>query len=204
MDVIVIIGILWQVALAIGVYSLLLYKQNALSEWASYSFVAISLAMDVVISVESIRKTAVTPLLGGYLTLIFPLALGVLFFTRFSKKLRSLSRWPSAVVIGVGAALALRTGISVNIMNQIIATVKPLTVYTPQSIFENILVFTTVLAVLIYFLFTREKVGPVTYVNKYARYMMMIAFGALFGNVVSTRLASLISMINLLLSFVFG
>jgi hypothetical protein len=196
-------GNVWLLALTLGIFSQVIYKNTFVSEWAMHSFISFALVMNVVESIRAIQNKGIQPALGGDMLLFIPLLLGILFFTRFSVKYSFLSRWPAAIIVASGAALNFRGTVESFIVKQIEATINVLDFTNPLLAFENLLIFVTVFSTVIYFLFTREKKGVFVYTNKFSRWMMMILFGALLGNTIMTRYAGLIKVVDSIVKIFF-
>ncbi|MGB4433523.1 MAG: hypothetical protein WBJ05_06045, partial [Bacillota bacterium] len=141
----------------------------------------------------NIRDQGIGPLIDdGDWSLLVPIALGMLLYTRFFKKISWLSRFPLAMLVGIGTGLAIRGTIGSQIVNQIKSTILPL-----NSINNAIIIFGT-LGVLIYFFFSREHTGPLKHVSTFGRCIMMVSFGAAFGSTVMGRMALLINRLHFL------
>lgn len=121
---------------------------------------------------------------------------GLLIFLRyFSKKLAFYSRFPVLIIVGTGFGVSLIATIKAQVVDQIVDTLKPL--YT----LDNIIIAVTVICVTFYFFFSVEHKGPLQYMTRWARYMMMVAFGASFGYGFMGRVTRVISSMETLLAF---
>ena len=137
----------------------------------------------------------------GRYSLIVPVILGVLLFTRWFPKLAWLSRISVAFMMGVAGAVSITGAISANFVKQIAATMIPL-----NSIDNIIMVFGTICTVS-YFLFIQGK-SPAgqawgkatTVLGDVGKWVMMVAFGAAFGATVMGRLTLVMGR----LQFLFG
>jgi hypothetical protein len=190
------IGIWIGVLCTIACYSFL-YKENLLYRLAEHLFVGVGAGYAIVMGFNSIKNTAWNPMVenGQYIELI-PIALGILLFSRFFKSYKWLSRIPMSLIVGTGVALSARGSINAEFVQQIRATIIPLT-----SI-NNILVVLGTIGVLSYFFFNKKysRIPGVSISAKFGRYVMMAAFGAAFGNGVMGRVSLLIAR----LQYVFG
>lgn len=103
----------------------------------------------------------------------FPImAIGILLYTMVSKKYRWYSRYPTAVMLGIGTGLTVRTIPRAQIINQIGLTLKPLTGNLVNDI-SIIVVLVGVIAGMFYFLFDLRLTN-----NIYGKYL--IKLGAVF------------------------
>jgi hypothetical protein len=180
------------VFLTLCVYSFV-YKESAFWRFAEQTFIGLALGYTFVLAVDQIRTVAWIPVTTGknYL-FIGALALGFLLYTRFSKKYAWLSRWPTAVLIGIGTGIAMRTVVEGQIVSQITATFLPLVTADPMKTFNNIAIVAMVLSSLYFFTYTGGKSKAAGYVRNLGRYTLMLTFGAAFGGTVLTRMTLLV------------
>jgi len=124
---------------------------------------------------------------------IFALFAGLLWYFQYSKRYHWLSRIVIGFTIGAGAGMTFK-GVFVVMMPQITSSFKPL------NSFSNVFFVVTILCVLSYFFFSfRFKFRPIKKVSELGRILLMISFGAFFGNTVMTRFAVFIDRIQFLL-----
>lgn len=184
------------------VYSLILWKDNIVFRIAEHALVALSLANLTVVSINTIGKKGFSPLINGEFLFIVPIVLGPFLYTRISKKYSWMSRVPMAMLLGIGLGLGIRRSAEVDIVGQLTATILPL-IGGNQFPFDNIVIILGTLASLSYFLFTFEIKGamkkPIDYLQRVGRYMLLISFGAVFGNTLMSRLIWIIDRIDLVL-----
>ncbi len=189
---------IWLAALGtLACYSFL-YKENVFYRFAEHMFVGLGAGYSIAMGWNSIKNNALTPLVeqGDYMQII-PLALGVLLFTRFLPGSNKwMARIPMSFLVGMGVALSARGAVIAEFVNQIRATMMPL-----NSI-DNILIVLGTIGVLSYFFFssTFNRIPGLKQTAMFGRYIMMIAFGAAFGNAVMGRTSLLIAR----LQFFFG
>lgn len=183
----------WIAAIAtIGIISFA-FKDNPLYRLVENVYVGISAGHAIVLGWMNIRDMGITPLITkGQWSLLIPLILGVLLYTRYFKKISWLSRFPLALLVGIGTGLAIRGTVGSQIVSQIKGTILPL-----NSI-NNILIVLGTLGVLTYFFFSAEHKGGLKYVSAFGRYVMMVSFGAAFGNTVMGRMALFIGRLQFL------
>jgi hypothetical protein len=190
-----------------AIYTLLtfsfIYKENLLYRFAEYTFVGATAGHFIVIAYQNILTKGWYPIVSkGQYVYILSMILGIAMFARYSKKARWISNYPIALLIGVGTALAMRGGVQAEFITQIATTVVPLYTATTTT-FNNVVIAATVIAVLVYFLFTVQTKGrfgtTMDYVGRFGRYMLMFGFGAQFGATIMTRMGFLISRFQFLL-----
>jgi len=113
-----------------------------------------------------------------------------------------ISRYPLAVITGIGTGVAVRGFVQANIVQQIIATSKPLWGSgAPLTYINNIIILVLTLSGLVFFVFTIpiEKSRGGRLIASIGRTGLMISFGALFGNTVLSRFSYLIGRMQFLL-----
>lgn len=140
-------------------------------------------------------------------TLLFliPILIGLLFYTAYSRRHSWLSKIAIGVTLGYSAGLSIK-GFFAEMMPQVVSSFKPLAVITQdgsidvvQSLNNGVFVV-TLLLVLYYFFFTfSHETKKADSGRKYARWMLMVCFGAFFGSTVMARMALLVERLNFLL-----
>jgi hypothetical protein len=171
-----------------------LWKENKVFRTFQHIYVGIAAGYGIVMQWKAIKNMAYTPLVTkGVYTWIVPIVLGLMLFTRFFKQVNWLARWTVAFLIGIGSALAIKI-LETEFVRQAQAT------FLPLNSFNNWLLVLGTLAALTYFYFTVKPNPALTGAAKLGRYVLMLAFGAGFGNAVMGRVSLLISRMQ----FLFG
>ncbi len=156
-------------------------------------YVGVSAGHALVLGWMNIRDQGIEPLTTkGNWQVLIPMVLGVMLYTRYSKKIAWLSRFPLAILVGIGTGLAIRGTVGSQIVSQIKSTILPL------NGINNVLIVLGTLGVLAYFFFSVEHRGPLKHVSSFGRYMMMVSFGAAFGSTVMGRMALFIGRLHFL------
>jgi len=170
-----------------------LWKSNYVYRLAEHVLLAIATGHAVVLGYENVRNMGWTPLVTkGQYSLIIPLILGLLLYTRYVKSVSWWSRIPTAVIIGCGTAMALRGSLQAELLQQIAATAFPM-----NSI-ESWLVLLGVAFTVVYFIYTYKAAGTTGGISRIGRIMMMIGFGAAFGSATG-RLALVVGRFQFLM-----
>lgn len=175
----------------------LVWKENPFYRAAEHLYVGVSAGHAVVMAYNNIRDTAVKPLVAGNYLWIIPILLGIMLYARYVKTIAWYSRFPVAVLVGIGMGVATRGAIHGDFIQQIAATIQI------ASINDVLLLLMTIVS-LGYFFFSREAKGVVSVIPQTGRYVLMIAFGAAFGTTVMGRMALLIGRIQFVLGDWFG
>jgi hypothetical protein len=129
--------------------------------------------------------------------------LGLLWYAQFSRKYLWLSRIVIGMTLGAGAGMVFKAQFLLN-MPQITDSFRPLVAradgsplavagsspFSLSMTLNNIIFVTTILCVMVYFLFSIEhKAKPIKGAATMGRWLLMVSFGAFFGNTVFTRMA---------------
>ena len=102
-----------------------LWKESPFSKIAEAIYAGAAAGYMLALSYKNVKDMAIHPLTQGKSTLIVPIVLGLLLYCSLSKKYSHLSRYGTAIPIGIGTGLALRALLSAQILSQIQATVLP-------------------------------------------------------------------------------
>lgn len=182
------LAILLPVFLTLCAYSYV-YKESAFWRFAEQTFIGLAMGYSFVLAIQQIQSVAWIPIsTGKNYMFVVPLILGLMLYARFSKKYAWVSRWPMAVLIGLGTGIAMRTVIEAQIIQQISATFLPLIAANAMTTFNNIVIVVMVLSTLYFFTFTGGTGKVPDAVRKLGRYTLMLTFGAAFGATVLTRM----------------
>ncbi|MCP4632530.1 MAG: hypothetical protein GY855_06350 [candidate division Zixibacteria bacterium] len=188
------IGITVGALLTLAIYSFL-YKDNPFYKTAEHVLLGVSVGYFIVTTITTtlIPKLFIPVFIDGQFIYIIPGMLGVFMLFRFFKKLAPISRIPLALIIGVGAGVAIPAYMQAQLIAQIKATMLPI------NIISNIIIIAAVLSVLMYFYFSREHKGLTGFGSKMGIYFLMIFFGSTFGYTVMARISLLIGRMQYLL-----
>jgi hypothetical protein len=182
---------------AIGTLAVLSFawRENPAYRFFEHIYIGAAAAHGLVVGVQNLRTSAWNPLVAdGKFILIVPIALGILMYTRFIPGKAWISRYPIALVVGLATGMIIRGTITSQFITQLQATLVPFTSL------GNIVVVLGTTAVLLFFYFSRERTGALKQYTTFGRWVMMVAFGATFGNAVMGEMTLLIGR----LQFLFG
>jgi len=169
--------------------------ENPFYRLVEHIYVGVASAHSLIMGWENLQNNAFTPLFeDGEVLKLIPIVLGVLLYARFIKGQLWLSRIPMSALVGIGVGLTVRSTITAEFLNQIRATLIPL------NSLDNIIIVFGLASVLMFFYFTRKDTNPLfNYSGTVGRYIMMIAFGALFGNAAMGRMSLMIGRLQFLI-----
>jgi len=165
------------------------FRDNIVFKVAQYTFIGVAAGHYIVMGVRNIINYGWVHLAGGAYIYVVVFILGIMLYARFSKEYYWLYRYPIAFMVGNGIGISIRAAIHSDFIKNIAATASPLVATAPMDTINNIIIFVGCIAALSHFIFTYEGIhkGTLGYVPKLGRWMMLMAFGASFGNTVMTR-----------------
>ena len=193
---------IWVAAfLTLAIYSFL-YKDNPFYKFAEHLLVGISVGFLIVIAyMDTVVPKILDPLfVHKRMLVIIPVILGLLMFTRFSKKHAWLSRPALALYIGFGAGVSIPANMQSYILAQMKATISPFVQAASfGDVLNAVIILVGLITTLIYFFFSKKHEGFFGGMAKVGIYFLMIFFGATFGFTVMARVSLLIGRTAFLL-----
>ena len=174
------------------------YRENPFYKAVSSMSVGLMLAFWLKGGIDTLIKDVIKPAtLQFQPARIVVLILGLLMFLRFYPEQAYISKWPLAILAGVGTAIASKGAVSTMILSQLGAS--PFTGADMLTNLNNLLIWVGVIAVTVYFLFSFER-GPVLgAISRVGQVYMMLAFGVVFG--MSVYGASVMTQMTFLLDY---
>ena len=181
---------IWLAALfTIWIYSVA-FRDNDFFKFAEYTFVGAAAGHSLVYGVDNIRRYGIDNLLGGAYLYIVVFLLGIILYARYHPQYFWLSRYPLAVMVGIGIGLSMRSVVTAEFITQIRSTASlSLIEGDPFTLFSNWIFIILVLTTLYFFIFTIPEAheGGLGIIPTIARYGMMAAFSYSFANTVLSR-----------------
>ena len=165
------------------------FRDNIVFKFAQYTFIGVAAGHAIVMGVKNIINYGWVHLAGGAYIYVVVFILGIMLYARFSKEYYWLYRYPIAFMVGNGIGISIRAAIHSDFIKNIAATASPLVATAPMDTINNIIIFVGCITALSHFIFTYEGMhkGTLGFVPKVGRWMMLMAFGASFGNTVMPR-----------------
>ncbi len=208
-------------AATLGIFSFL-WKENPVYRFFEHLFMGLGLGWGIVwVWTNVLEPKWFSPLTGvglpegeawawTNLFWILALAAGAMWYFIFTEKHKWIARIIIGFFIGTGAGLGIQ-GFFRMYLPQITASFKSLWIRKTneageklldlKTMFNNLVFFVTFYCSMIYFLFTFKRDRPVfKHAATAGRWLMMIAFGAMFGSTVMARLSLLIERVQFLLN----
>jgi len=189
-------GILISGGLTLMAYSFL-YRENRAYRIAEHIYLGAGVGYGTILSAKYVYDNAWTPLVKGNTVWAIPLFASILLYFYFSKKHFWIYRIPTAAIIGVGTGIVVAADFRTRFTEQIRATLVPLFVSNdPYRSFNNIVIVLGVVGSLLFFYFSREHRGLVKGIVTFGKYIIMITFGAAFGQTFMARISLIIGRIQ--------
>jgi len=166
------------------------FRDNAVFKFSEYTFIGVAAAHQIVMGVKNIRDYGWTNLMEGQFIYIFVFILGILLYARFHREYYWLYRFPIAFLVGNGVGISIRAAIHSDFIMQVAETARtPLIAGDAMGTINALITFVGAVASIFHFIFTQEKMheGAIGYIPKVGRWMMLLAFGASFGNTIMSR-----------------
>jgi len=190
------LGILISGGLTLMAYSFL-YKENRAYRIAEHIYLGAGTGYGAILSAKYVYDNAWTPLVKGNTLWAIPLLASLLLYFYFSKKHFWIYRIPTAAIIGIGTGIVVAADFRTRLTEQISATLLPLFIANdPYKSLNNIIIVFGVIGSLIFFYFSREHRGPVKGMVNFGKYILMITFGAAFGQTFMARISLIIGRIQ--------
>ena len=177
--------------LMLMIYSYPLYKETPIYRFAEHSYIAIMLAVSLVVNTNNVMRIAVTPMLGGQIIYIVPIILGFMIYAMLSREYRWVSRYPIAILVGSGFGLGMRGVIRPDILDATVATITPPATGGMMEWINFVYLAVGMISSIMYFLLTYEHSGALQAPTRIGRLFIMVGLGAYFGNTVLFRLTML-------------
>jgi hypothetical protein len=176
--------------LTICIYTFL-YKDNPFYKFAEHLVVGVSAGyFAVILYFNGFVPKLIEPLKQGQYWYIFPGILGIMIWTRFSRKWSWISRFSLAFYIGSGSGIAIPLYLQNFVIRQLSATMLPVG-FSSWPLITNILIIIGVFCGLTYFYFSHEHKGAFGASAKIGIWTLMVGFGAGFGLTVMGRVSLL-------------
>jgi len=179
-----------------------LYKDNPFYKIAEHIVVGVSAGyFAVILYWNGLVPKLWDPIIKqGKLYYLIPGILGVMMWTRFSKKYSWISRLSIAFYMGIATGVAVPLYVQNYVIRQLSSTMLPVHFQNTTGFF-NLLIILGVLCTLIYFFFSKEHKGAMGLAAKVGIWTLMVGFGAGFGVTVMGRVSLLIDRVIFLRNY---
>jgi len=122
----------------------------------------------------SIEGICLKPLMSGTVVRIVPLIFGLLIFTRLSRQYAWISRYPTALLAGVGMGVMFGATFDAQVLTQIAMTASS---FVEKDAFSAVVILVGVFVTLTYFIYTQEHTGALGISARLGRIFAMFSFG---------------------------
>jgi hypothetical protein len=193
--------IIWLGAIStFAIYSIL-YKENPYYRLFEHIFIGLAAGQGIYISWTEILRTKWWDKLGaGQWWWIFALVIGLMWYFIYSQRNAWISRLIMGVYMGFGAGMIFQYFASLYIP-WISQSFKPVYGVHWYVLLNNAIFIAVLLTVMAYFFFSIDHKAPA--MRKTAstgRWLLMFAFGAMFGSTVMARMSLFIGRMNFLIN----
>ena len=159
-----------------------LYRENIFSRCASVIVIAFSTVHWFLYYTQRFWDRGVVKVMEGQYQMIIPIILGLMIFTRLTRKYSWLASISYSIRLGMGTGTALSTLFSGTIATYIVLLVEaPFKSDTMLGMANGVLLFVGALFAMTYWLFTVEAIGWLSYVTKIGRWFLMASIGMLYA-----------------------
>ena len=189
-----------EAVLTLVVFSFLL-KENPAWRLVEHIYLGFTAAHAISMGWANVRSLAWTPITTkGKYYLVIPCILGFMLYARFTKNYKWVSRYPMSFLIGASTGMILKGIIQAQFVSQVKASMVHISFdngFWPGL--GNLVIAVGTVSVLFYFIFsTKEKHPAERHFRTLGRWVMMVAFGATFGNAVMGEMTLLIGRLQFL------
>lgn len=167
-----------------------LNKETRLYRFAEYTYISVAVGHAFVLGMNSLISQTLEPIMSGGVDVLIMFLFSLLIITQPFKSVRWIARWPNSLSIGVGTGIAMYGAMGSDIIRLVQGVIRDGFISEPGATLTGYFSIIGTTAVLVYFFFTikREALGgAVGHVATLGRYFMMIAFGAVFANIILSR-----------------
>jgi len=200
------VGMAVAALLTLMVYSYLVLDDNVLFRLAAHILVGVAVGYAVVVAVHNILLPRLWAIPAD-LTLLVPFLLCLFLLVRPAKGVAWFSNYPIALMLGVGAGLAIVGAVGGTLVPQVMgsAVSVQLTADDPLAAVNGLIIVMGVIVTLVSFHFTARRAGPadrlLRWVRPAGRFFIAVALGALFAGLLVSRLSLLVGRIEFLIEF---
>ena len=167
-----------------------LYKETRFYRFAEYTYIGVAVGHSFITSMNSLTSQSFTPISKGAIDVFLIQLFAILILTQPFRRVSWIARMPNSVMIGVGTGIAMYGALGSDIIALVQSTIKDGMMVAPYPMFLAYFSILGSISVLVYFFFTvrREALGgSVGRLAQIGRYFMMVAFGAVFANIILSR-----------------
>jgi hypothetical protein len=157
-----------------------LWKDNLYYKFGQQFVVGVVVSHNILTSMQAVYNNGIVPIMTkGQITLIVPILIGILAYTRLSRDISWASKYPVAIMIGVGTGSMVVGTLRGQIIGQVSMSITDVFKSSaPLDMVNGLVIFIGTVASLTFFIFTREHKGALGASAKLGRIFLMISLGA--------------------------
>jgi hypothetical protein len=186
-----------------------LIKENVLFKFVQATYVGLGIGHGLVMVVGYLTSTTFPAIAAGNISLILPVAMGLLLFGRLKRQYLWVYRYPLALLVGTGLGLQIMGMLKASLIDQMISTMS-VTLTPNLAGFNSVIIVFFVIASMTYFLFTirgketaRSAMNPLlSAMMNVGQYVLMGAIGAGFAASFLGRLAVFMDVLERVVYFI--
>jgi hypothetical protein len=198
------IGMVVAALLTLMVYSYLVLDDNFLFRVAAHILVGVALGYTITVAVYNVLIPRFLALPSD-LTLLVPFLFCLFLLVRPARAVAWFSNYPIALLLGVGAAVAIAAALGGALIPQILGVSRPFSLADPLTAVNSVIILVGVIATLLSFYFTARRGGPgerlLRLIRPVGRFFIAVALGALFAGLLVSRLSLLVGRLDFLIDF---
>jgi len=172
----------------------ILYQENAVYRFFEHVFIGLATGYGItVLWTQVLKPTWWNPMTAeGKWPWILALVVGGMFYTIYIPRYAWMSRLLMVTLMGTAAGIAFQ-GFARLYIPQLTSSFLPILQPTPPYLhIQNLVIVVTIVTVMTYFFFSFEhRSRTIRSSASMGRWLLMIAFGAIFGSTVMARMALL-------------
>jgi len=157
-----------------------LWKDNIYFKFGQQFIVGVVVAHSILTNMRAAYNNGIIPIVTqGRIQLIIPLLVGLLAYTRLKRDIAWASKYPVAIMIGVGTGSMVVGTLRGQVIGQLSMSITDVFKSSnPMDMLNGIIIFVGVVTSLSFFVFTREHTGALGASAKIGRIFLMISLGA--------------------------
>jgi len=157
----------------------MLWKENPAFKFGQQGIIGTLIANTILVRMKSLISIGLKPLAAGRITLIVPMVLGLMLYTRLSREYAWISKYPTSLMVGVGTGVMIMGTLRGQIIDQVKKTILDVFTATDlMSTINGILILIGVVTSITFWIFTKEHTGGLGIVAKIGRIYLMFSLGA--------------------------
>lgn len=190
-------GVIVSLAITLMVFSQL-FKYTVLFKIAEMAAVACTVANLTVLAVINIWGK------GGQMQFWAPVVLGLMFFAVYIPKYQWLSRYPIALMVGVGTGITLRTVAKTQILDQVVNTIARFNTKNAFDFVSATILTIGVITSVSYFIFTSKFRGRILVIPKIGQIFLYGAIGVVLASAMLADFSLAVDRIRFIISAISG